>query len=148
MSAGIAIDPDKPLPAGRLTLTLRPDDGTQASWDASLARWLLLTSRGELTADVLISAAGPLSEPSLPDIPGLATFPGEIFHSARWNHGYDLKGKRVAVVAPEPPRSRSCPRSSPQSAAWCSSSEPRPGSCPAGTAGSAARRSGSTGTFR
>jgi cation diffusion facilitator CzcD-associated flavoprotein CzcO len=98
MSAGIAIDPDKPLPAGRLTLTLRPDDGTQASWDASLARWLLLTSRGELTADVLISAAGPLSEPSLPDIPGLATFPGEIFHSARWNHGYDLKGKRVAVV--------------------------------------------------
>jgi len=73
-------------------------DVTQASWEARAARWRLLTSRGELTADVLISAAGPLSEPSLPNIPGLASFPGEIFHSARWNHCYDLQGKRVAVV--------------------------------------------------
>src|ERR1700716_1433896 len=45
---------------------------SHASWDAGAAHWLLLTSRGELTADVLISAAGPLSEPSLPHIPGLA----------------------------------------------------------------------------
>ncbi len=71
---------------------------TQAGWDARAARWMLRTSRGDLAADVLISAAGPLSEPSLPDVPGLASFPGEVFHSARWNHGYDLTGKRVAVV--------------------------------------------------
>jgi cation diffusion facilitator CzcD-associated flavoprotein CzcO len=71
---------------------------SQASWDARAAHWLLLTSRGELTADVLISATGPLSEPSLPDIPGLASFPGQVFHSARWNHDYDLAGQRVAVV--------------------------------------------------
>jgi cation diffusion facilitator CzcD-associated flavoprotein CzcO len=73
-------------------------DVTEARWDAQAARWRLRTSSGDLTADVLISAAGPLSEPSLPDIPGLASFPGQIFHSARWNHGYDLEGKRVAVV--------------------------------------------------
>ncbi|MBO0776627.1 MAG: NAD(P)/FAD-dependent oxidoreductase, partial [Actinobacteria bacterium] len=54
--------------------------------------------RGDLTAGVLISAAGPLSEPAVPDVPGLGTFPGEVFHSARWNHGYDLTGRRVAVV--------------------------------------------------
>ena len=71
---------------------------SQARWDAGRARWQLRTSRGELTADVLISAAGPLSEPSMPDIPGLGSFPGEVFHSARWNHDCDLKGKRVAVV--------------------------------------------------
>jgi cation diffusion facilitator CzcD-associated flavoprotein CzcO len=71
---------------------------TQARWDAGRSCWRLRTSRGDLTADVLISAAGPLSEPSLPDIPGLDTFPGEIFHSARWNHDYDLAGQRVAVV--------------------------------------------------
>ena len=71
---------------------------TQADWDAHAARWMLRTSRGDLAADVLISAAGPLSEPSLPDVPGLASFPGEVFHSARWNHGCDLTGKRVAVV--------------------------------------------------
>ena len=71
---------------------------TQATWDPGMVRWRLQTSRGELAADVLISATGPLSAPSLPDLPGLASFPGEVFHSARWNHGYDLAGKRVAVV--------------------------------------------------
>jgi cation diffusion facilitator CzcD-associated flavoprotein CzcO len=71
---------------------------TQARWDTSRAVWQIQTSRGDLDADVLISAAGPLSEPSLPDIPGLAGFTGEVFHSARWNHDLDLAGKRVAVV--------------------------------------------------
>jgi cation diffusion facilitator CzcD-associated flavoprotein CzcO len=71
---------------------------TRADWDAGAARWRLRTSRGELTADVLICAAGPLSEPSLPDVPGLAGFPGEVFHSSRWNHDYSLEGKRVAVI--------------------------------------------------
>jgi cation diffusion facilitator CzcD-associated flavoprotein CzcO len=71
---------------------------TQADWDPGAAGWRLQTSQGELAADVLISAAGPLSEPSLPDIPGLASFPGQVFHSARWNHGYDLADQRVAVV--------------------------------------------------
>ncbi|HUZ37016.1 MAG TPA: DUF4873 domain-containing protein [Streptosporangiaceae bacterium] len=69
-----------------------------ARWHASTAGWHLQTSRGDLTADVLIAAAGPLSEPNLPDIPGLDGFPGEVFHSARWNHGLDLTGKRVALV--------------------------------------------------
>ena len=70
----------------------------RADWAAGEARWRLQTSRGELTADVLICAAGPLSEPSLPDVPGLADFSGAVFHSARWNHDFDLAGKRVAVV--------------------------------------------------
>ena len=69
-----------------------------ARWDADLARWRLRTAGGDLTADVVISAAGPLSEPRLPGIPGLAEFPGEVFHSARWNHGARLDSKRVAVV--------------------------------------------------
>jgi cation diffusion facilitator CzcD-associated flavoprotein CzcO len=71
---------------------------TEARWDTSEARWRIGTSRGEMTADVLISAAGPLSEPRIPDIPGLDSFPGPVFHSAEWDHGFDLTGKRVAVV--------------------------------------------------
>ncbi|MGE5136881.1 MAG: flavin-containing monooxygenase [Gemmatimonadota bacterium] len=71
---------------------------TGARWDTARARWHVRTTRGDLTADVLISAAGPLSEPAVPDLPGLADFPGEVFHSARWNHDCDLAGKRVAVV--------------------------------------------------
>jgi cation diffusion facilitator CzcD-associated flavoprotein CzcO len=57
-----------------------------ARWDGPAARWRVRTSRGDLTAGVLISAAGPLSKPRLPDVPGLTRFPGPVFHSARWDH--------------------------------------------------------------
>ncbi|MEU4728195.1 NAD(P)/FAD-dependent oxidoreductase [Streptomyces sp. NPDC023588] len=67
-------------------------------WDADELHWEIETARGELTADVVVSATGPLSEPKTPEIPGLAQFPGKVFHSARWDHDYDLTGKRVAVV--------------------------------------------------
>ena len=49
-------------------------------------RWRIQTSQGTYTADVFIAAMGALSEPALPDIPGLSTFKGKIFHSARWDH--------------------------------------------------------------
>ncbi|HXF19636.1 MAG TPA: NAD(P)/FAD-dependent oxidoreductase, partial [Streptosporangiaceae bacterium] len=70
----------------------------QARWDGAAMRWRVRTTRGELTAGVLIAAGGPLSNPAIPDLPGLDTFPGEVFHSARWDHGADLAGRRVAVV--------------------------------------------------
>lgn len=69
-----------------------------ARWDAATARWHLDTTRGTMTATVVIAAVGPLSDPAYPDIPGLESFPGPVFHSARWQHGADLAGKRVAVV--------------------------------------------------
>jgi cation diffusion facilitator CzcD-associated flavoprotein CzcO len=70
----------------------------QARWDAETSRWHLTTAAGDLTADVVVSATGPLSDPKIPDIPGIEDFPGRVFHSARWDHDYDLKGKRVAMV--------------------------------------------------
>lgn len=69
-----------------------------AAWDGESNLWRIKTSLGSLTADVLITASGGLSEPKMPDIDGIDTFAGEIFHSARWNHDYDLSGKRVAVI--------------------------------------------------
>ena len=69
-----------------------------ADWDAERGVWRLDTSQGELSADVLIAAQGPLSEPSLPDIPGLEDFTGKAFHSAEWDHEHDLSGERVAVI--------------------------------------------------
>jgi cation diffusion facilitator CzcD-associated flavoprotein CzcO len=71
---------------------------TQAAWDEGAARWRISTSSGDLTADVLIGAAGALSQPSVPALPGLADFTGAAFHSARWQHDVDLAGARVAVV--------------------------------------------------
>ena len=46
----------------------------------------------------VIFATGPITEPQTPAIPGLEAFKGEMFHSATWNHDYDLHGKRVAVI--------------------------------------------------
>ncbi|MER7949095.1 NAD(P)/FAD-dependent oxidoreductase [Streptomyces sp. NPDC096079] len=70
----------------------------KARWDADTLRWEIETSGGTFSAEVLVAAAGPLSDPRIPDIPGLADFPGKVFHSARWDHDYDLRGKRVAMV--------------------------------------------------
>jgi len=69
-----------------------------ARWDDAESRWQAETSSGSLTADVLIAAQGPLSDPIIPDLPGLDTFEGTTFHSARWDHDHDLSGKRVAVI--------------------------------------------------
>ncbi|MEW2414189.1 NAD(P)/FAD-dependent oxidoreductase [Streptomyces sp. NPDC046866] len=69
-----------------------------ARWDAERLHWEIETTGGTLTADVVVSATGPLSDPKMPEVPGLAEFPGKVFHSARWDHDYDLRGKRVAVI--------------------------------------------------
>lgn len=69
-----------------------------ARWDAAAGRWRLETNSGTLTALFVVSAAGPLSDPLIPGIPGLGTFAGTVFHSATWNHDYDLTGRNVAVI--------------------------------------------------
>ena len=70
-----------------------------AAWDATAQRWRVRLSDGrEVTSTTLITASGGLSEPKLPDIDGIDSFQGEIFHSARWDHDVDLAGKRVAVI--------------------------------------------------
>ena len=70
----------------------------RATWDEDARRWRVQTPRGELTAEILVSAAGALSDPKDPDIPGLERFEGHTFHSARWDHDDDLTGERVAVI--------------------------------------------------
>ena len=70
-----------------------------ATWHDDRALWEVHTSKGEsLWARAIVSATGGLSRPSYPDIPGLETFGGKAFHSAAWDHGYDLTDKRVAVL--------------------------------------------------
>ncbi len=86
---------------------------TSARWDEDEQVWRIETRAGasdvgangsgeapvrELTAELLIAGPGPLSEPKLPDIKGIETFQGTIFHSAQWNHEHPLDGERVAVI--------------------------------------------------
>ncbi|MFD5141296.1 flavin-containing monooxygenase [Streptomyces sp. NPDC058378] len=86
------------------TFGLRPHirlnhEVTVMRWDNDELHWVIEAANGStVTADAVVSATGPLSDPKLPDIPGLAEFPGKVFHSAQWDHDYDLSGKRVAVV--------------------------------------------------
>ncbi|GAA1914348.1 NAD(P)/FAD-dependent oxidoreductase [Streptomyces sodiiphilus] len=85
------------------TFGLRPhirlnSEVESARWDNEELHWVIDTPRGPLTADMVVSATGALSDPKLPDIPGLSGFPGKVFHTARWDHDYDLRGKRVAMV--------------------------------------------------
>ncbi|WP_273846302.1 flavin-containing monooxygenase [Rubrobacter calidifluminis] len=69
-----------------------------ADWDEELRRWEIETTRGRVFAKVFVSGMGALSDPSFPDVPGLEDFEGHYFHSSQWDHDYNLKGKRVAVV--------------------------------------------------
>src|SRR5690606_20253865 len=87
----------------RVTLAVHNDADFVRIWsdagssEASTPKSASLCTR-EVIADHLILAAGRLTEPKIPQIPGLDTFPGPIFHSARWDHSLPLAGKRVAVV--------------------------------------------------
>ncbi len=69
-----------------------------AAWSEDNQRWTIETNAGDYTGSVFISAVGPLTEPKLPEVPGLPEFEGKLMHSARWDHGYDLAGKRVASI--------------------------------------------------
>jgi cation diffusion facilitator CzcD-associated flavoprotein CzcO len=69
----------------------------EARYDEAAARWTLTTAAGEPDAcDVLVLACGQLSRPAWPALEG--EFGGHAFHSAQWDHGYDLRGKRVGVI--------------------------------------------------
>lgn len=73
-------------------------DVTAGDWDDAAGTWTLQTSGGAVCSRFVVSGMGPLSNPIPPDIPGLDTFAGTMFHSAKWEHEHDLTGKRVAVI--------------------------------------------------
>ncbi len=70
-----------------------------AVFDQAEGAWHLRTTSGEtFVADFLVCGTGQLNRPSTPVIPGASDFRGECFHSARWDHGYDMTGKTVGVI--------------------------------------------------
>jgi cation diffusion facilitator CzcD-associated flavoprotein CzcO len=73
------------------------DEVTTCEW--AQGRWHIETRSGVTdTADVVIAATGVLHHPQYPDIEGLDTFAGAVFHSARWDHEVAFEGKRVGVI--------------------------------------------------
>ena len=62
-------------------------------------RWKIEMTDGSADeGDFVIAATGVLHHPAYPDIAGLDSFAGAAFHSARWDHGVPLAGKRVGVI--------------------------------------------------
>ncbi|MEZ0165686.1 flavin-containing monooxygenase [Kineococcus sp. LSe6-4] len=70
----------------------------EASWDPVGEHWRVRTTTGPVRARVLVLAAGRLTEPRTPDVPGLAQFGGPVVHTSRWDPALDLTGRRVGVV--------------------------------------------------
>ena len=71
----------------------------KASFDEAQGVWVItLTNDETIFARVLITATGQLNQPAYPKMPGIDAFKGAHFHSARWDHSVDLKGKTVAVI--------------------------------------------------
>lgn len=67
-------------------------------WDDAEKRWSVHTSKGIFYAQFVINASGPLSQPVIPPFPGQDRFEGKTFHTNNWDHSYDYRGKRVAIV--------------------------------------------------
>jgi cation diffusion facilitator CzcD-associated flavoprotein CzcO len=68
------------------------------TWDEEHHLWRLDVGGAEVTARFVVSAIGAFVDPKPVEIEGLDDFAGKVIHSARWDHDYDLAGKRVAVV--------------------------------------------------
>ena len=58
----------------------------------------MATAAGEEAFDVVITATGVLRVPRNPDIRGLETFAGAMFHSSRWDHSVSLPDKRIGLI--------------------------------------------------
>ncbi|MEZ5003358.1 MAG: NAD(P)/FAD-dependent oxidoreductase [Chitinophagales bacterium] len=72
---------------------------TRLAFDEANAVWQVDTKDGQsYTATFIINASGGLSQPNIPDFKNLDQFKGKTMHSARWDHSYDYKDKKVAVV--------------------------------------------------
>ena len=88
---------------------------TRADYDDAKRSWTVRTESGEqYEAPVLVRAMGALSTPSYPKVAGMERFEGKRFHSAQWDHGYDMNGKRVAVIGTGASAIQFVPRIAPQ----------------------------------
>ncbi|KAG0314015.1 hypothetical protein BGZ97_009707 [Linnemannia gamsii] len=79
---------------------------THAEWHEDLQQWVLdwtdhnTGETGQMNADIVFCGMGALRIPNIPK--QFDDFEGPKWHTAQWNHEYDLTNKRVAVVGSVP----------------------------------------------
>ncbi len=87
---------------------------TWVRWDQDAALWRLRTAAGEeFRARTVVAAWGQLNRPKF-DMPGVESFAGDWFHSARWRHDVALDGRRVACVGNGPSAAQLIPEVAPR----------------------------------
>src|SRR3954467_12387064 len=70
-----------------------------ARWDEDARHWQISLAGGAtMTARYLITATGFLSQPAVPDIPGIADFAGKVVHTTQWEDDFDAEGRRIAAI--------------------------------------------------
>ncbi|WP_319448101.1 MULTISPECIES: NAD(P)/FAD-dependent oxidoreductase [unclassified Mycobacterium] len=69
-----------------------------ARWDEDANLWRVALGGETLTTRYLITATGFLSQPAVPDIPGINSFDGKVIHTTEWEDGFDPAGQRIAVI--------------------------------------------------
>lgn len=70
-----------------------------ADWDEDEHVWRVQLDTGRtVVARFVIGAVGGLEVPNLPDIAGVDDFSGKLVHTAKWDHDFDYRGKRIAVI--------------------------------------------------
>jgi cation diffusion facilitator CzcD-associated flavoprotein CzcO len=80
-------------------LVVTNTDVRRCRWDQRERRWQIEAADGRrFGADALVIATGQLHQPKIPRLEGIERYHGHSFHSTRWDHSYDLRAKRVAVV--------------------------------------------------
>jgi cation diffusion facilitator CzcD-associated flavoprotein CzcO len=88
---------------------------TEAAFDEHTATWTVTLIDGDtVTCRALVAGAGNLHEPRMPELPGLSSFAGSVFHSSRWDHTHDLTDRRVAVIGTGASAIQFVPRIAPQ----------------------------------
>ena len=90
------------------------EEVTAAVFDETEKLWKVTTINGiTYLSRHFVLASGPLHVPQVPNIPGLDTFKGKVFHSAQWDHDYNLKGKNVVSIGTGGSAIQYCPEIAP-----------------------------------
>ena len=91
--------PGYPTPTGVFTILQKARVHHSSTYDEATHTWVTSLKGGStLVSRYLVLATGGLTIPKLPDIKGIDSFKGKKIHTARWDHAFDLRGKRVGII--------------------------------------------------
>lgn len=70
-----------------------------ATWNEEAQHWVIeIDGQSPVTARLLFMASGILSQPKVPDIPGMQTFRGSTIHTAQWDESFEPNQQRIALI--------------------------------------------------